>query len=219
MSFDVEEKPAPSLVASESQNQMLLVYALAAACLLGTGLWYFYGKSPPPEPPPVVLEAPPAPKPALEVRRYDPPPEIETGAETSPTAAPALEESPGAEWRMRGKIYDLISLNPIPICMIVFIHPHTSARYETSTANDGSYKTIVPSLAKGGYAVAFSHPDYQSSYWMTSYNEANALSRTQRRQEAMRLVGIVNVPVNLAPEGKKPVSSEFFLIPKRLPKE
>ena len=120
---------------------------------------------------------------------------------------------------MRGKIYDLLSLKEIPGCKIVFIHPETSARYETSTFADGGYKTTVPSLAKGGYDVAFSHPEYHSSFLMSTHQQAARLPAAQRRREAERLVGVLNKPVELSADGKKPAQSEFFLIPKKLPQE
>lgn len=222
MSFDVDEKQAPSLVATESQNQMVLISVLAAAALAAGGFWLRFAKTPPPEPPKIVEVAPP-PAPVVQIKRYDPPPDAHSVGVSAPaldnTSAQEPEGPPATEWRMRGKIYNLVSLNPIPLCMIVFIHPETSARYETSTTNDGNYRTTVPALAKGGYATAFSHPDYHSSFRMSSLKETQEMSPAKRRQEAQRLIGIVNEPVALAADGKKPIHNEFFLIPRRMPKE
>jgi hypothetical protein len=125
----------------------------------------------------------------------------------------AIEEKESKEWRLRGKVYDLVTLAPIPKCSIFFVDPDTRARYESSTDAYGGYKTIIPALRGGSYQVTFSKEGYARSYLNPGAEGVKDMPEPERRSLASDLAKAVDPPYDVQGLGSTPVETDFYLAP------
>ncbi len=68
------------------------------------------------------------------------------------------------EWTMRGVIYDLITLKPIPGAHMIFTDNVTNSRAQIQIDARGRYRVTLPSLTGRGYLVTLSKTGYLKSY-------------------------------------------------------
>lgn len=188
---------------------------IAAAVLLaaaGIGL-YHSRQSAAPVPPPV-----PAAAPLVEVRLLAPekpivPPEAPEPVIAEPIERRALPK----EWRLRGTVYDLLTLKGLAGCALVFTNDYTSTRFETSTDEEGRYRMILPPIAEEGYTLKISLPDYLPSFYSGGKRNYGKMSEASRRAAARSLAGAVPPPTVLSAPGAAPVVTDFYLAPVSLP--
>ena len=92
----------------------------------------------------------------------DVPPEAEAPTEPAEAVGPGTisilpSEAPKAkivrEWKMRGTVYDLITLQPVPSAQLTFTDNDTNARALIQADSLGRYRAILPSLDGRGYVT------------------------------------------------------------------
>ncbi len=158
------------------------------------------------------------------------------GDARSPVDAPALEEPAGSvsvvpevaevapqrkavvtEWRMRGAIYDLITLKPVPGVNMIFTDNETNSRVQIQTDELGRYRAILPPLAGRGYLVTLSKPDYEKSYLNSGAKGVGQMTLARRKKLAKELSSSIVEPALLEPRSAAPLVTDFHLAPTRLP--
>lgn len=156
--------------------------------------------------------------------RYDP-----TGQDPLPETKPAEEEGPGivsvmpekgarpkavTEWRMRGVIYDLITLKPVPGVHMIFTDNETNSRAQIKTDEQGRYRAVLPALQGRGYLVSLSKTGYQKSY-LDPGTEGVADMPLERRAEIVKeLSSLIAEPAALEPNGDTPLVTDFHMAPR-----
>lgn len=157
--------------------------------------------------------------------KYDP-----TGADPMPEPVkPAEEEGPGIvsimaekgdrpkavfEWKMRGVIYDLLTLQPVPGVHMIFTDNVTNSRAQIMTDPQGRYRAILPALAGRGYLVSLSKTGYLKSY-LDPGTEGVADMTIERRAEIVKeLSSLIAEPASLQPNSDTPLVTDFHIAPK-----
>lgn len=132
----------------------------------------------------------------------------------------SIQKEPGAaaeraarEWRLRGHVYDLVTLKPLRGAKLVLTDYQTNARAETVTGADGRYKTVLPPLIGHGYVVGIHKPGYAQSYAGPESAGVADLDVGSRKELARQLARSVEAPVSLEPGGEEPLITDFFLAP------
>lgn len=123
------------------------------------------------------------------------------------------EAKEAAEWRLRGRIFDLITLAPVPGARVTFMDEPTGARAETSTDAEGRYKTLLPALSGRGYQVKIEKKGYARSYAGPETPGVAELDPASRAELARQLARSVEDPASLEPGGEEPLLTNFFLAP------
>lgn len=141
--------------------------------------------------------------------------EIEEAAEPVSVGAGQAEEEV-REWRLRGGVYDLVTLKPVPRCAMTFADEGSTARLRSSTDSQGRYRVTVPALKNRGYAVALQCQGYASSYLNPGAEGVRAMSEEDRRSLASDLAKALDPPYTLQAYASKPLITDFFVAP--LPK-
>lgn len=119
------------------------------------------------------------------------------------------------EWRMRGVVYDLKTLAPIPKCRMVFSDEQANARFETMADAAGRYRMILPPLDGRGYSVTMRQPGYAASYLNPGMENVRGLSPQERWQMSQDLSGSVMTPYTVEPNSGDPLITDFYLAPTR----
>lgn len=147
--------PAPA--APPSRRGWLLLLPAAA---LGAYSWWTAPPPPPPlpsAPPPAAVPVPAAPQPAVQepsAALPAPPP--------GPAPAPALAPAPEpARWEFSGRVYDLITLEPVFGADLRFVG--RNGPVEASSDESGRYRVRL-SAAGAPWRLQVSHPDYERRY-------------------------------------------------------
>lgn len=117
-----------------------------------------------------------------------------------------------ALWRIHGKVYDLVSLKPIPGARIVFLDKFTDEKYRTRSNKRGHYTVKLPPLAEGGYAVSVKHRRYGAKYLEEMRPAYHQMSRRRRQDELAALADltILHMPI-LLPEGQSDLQHNLIL--------
>lgn len=119
------------------------------------------------------------------------------------------------EWKMRGMVYDLTTLNPVPKCKMVFSDEQANARFETMADASGRYRMILPPLDGRGYSVSMHQPGYSASYLNPGTENVRSLSQSERAQMSRDLSGSVMTPYTVEPNSADPLITDFYLAPTR----
>lgn len=155
------------------------------------------------------------------------------GTSEAPSAHAALEadeeEGPGVvsvmkgqgprakavtEWKMRGVIYDLITLKPIPGARLIFTDNETNMRAVIQSDGAGRYRAILPPLPGRGYVVTITKPEYASSYLNPGTEGVAEMPLDRRRELTKELASLIAEPASLEPNGDTPLITDFHLAPK-----
>jgi hypothetical protein len=235
---EAEDLP-PSAVATGWSPLPLVITALVAASI-GVG-WYFVVKvyreettpeaaqpaqvqAPPPAPeaaapPPPMDSAPPrttVSSPAKPAKPVPAPKHDEAEPPLSVTVVqspPAKKVIPVKEWKLRGFVYDLMTLQPVPRCKVTLSDLDTSANFETSTDASGRYRAILPPLPDRGYLIYISKPGYASSYLDPGTEGVRGKSADERQRLCKELSSAVQPPSTLQPHGADPLVTDFHIAP------
>lgn len=140
--------------------------------------------------------------------QQEPPEAASSGSQEAPKAA-ALPK----EWKMRGVVYDLMTLAALPRCQVVFRDDSVNALAETFTDEKGRYRMILPPLEGRGYAINIHKEGYAASYLDPTMAGVPQLSREKRAALARELAGAVLSPFSLEPESVAPLVTDFYLAP------
>jgi hypothetical protein len=155
----------------------------------------------------------------------EPPREIMIMAHDSPAQppAPAAPAAPAPsrpakavrEWRLRGSVYDLVSLKPLPFCTLIFVDHELNRRIETRTDSSGYYRTVVGSLPDRGYTVQVLMNGYSPTYLGPGTPGVRSMPAAQRRALARDLVAtFTSEPATVQAPDAKPLITDFYLAPR-----
>lgn len=118
------------------------------------------------------------------------------------------------EWKMRGVIYDLITLQPVPGVHMIFTDNDTNSRAQILTDSSGRYRAILPTLAGRGYLITLSKTGYSNSY-LNPGTEGVAEMPLARREELVKeLSSVIGESYSLQPNSDTPLVTDFHMAPK-----
>ncbi|MCR4295384.1 MAG: hypothetical protein NUW21_07600 [Elusimicrobia bacterium] len=149
------------------------------------------------------------------MREADKPPE-----EEGPGIVSIVPEKGGRpeavfEWKMRGVIYDLVTLKPVPGVHMIFIDNATNFRAQIKTDSRGRYRAILPALAGRGYLVSLSKTGYLKSYLNPGTEGVAEMPLEQRAELAKELASLIAEPASVQPNSNTPLVTDFHLAPSR----
>lgn len=121
--------------------------------------------------------------------------------------------SPPREWRLRGRVYDLVTLRPVAGALLVLTDNDTNFRAETMTNAEGRYRTVLPPLRERGYMVGIKKNGYAQSYAGPESAGVKDLDAGSRKELARQLSRSVEAPTALEPGSDAPLVTDFFLAP------
>ena len=130
-----------------------------------------------------------------------------------PPEPPPKPLPPVKEWKLRGFVYDLITLRPVSHCRLVLSDIDTNARFETTTDGSGRYRAILPPLPDRGYLVTISQNGYAPTYVDPGTEGVRSKSGQERQSLCRELVGAVLQPASLQPRRADPLQTDFYLAP------
>lgn len=158
---------------------------------------------------------------------------MQGGGEAPPTAESALdadaEEGDGSisvmkgqgprskvitEWKMRGMIYDLLTLTPVAGARLVFTDNDTNLRAVIQSDGTGRYRAILPPLPGRGYVVTISKPGYSNSYLNPGTEGVGEMPLDRRRELVKELSSAIAEPASLEPNSDTPLVTDFHLAPR-----
>ena len=177
-----------------------------------------------PQSAPAAIQEAPAPMAAKAEPRPAPPsvaaqPEAAEAATPPPPpaavpATPAQKPLPPVkEWRLRGHVYDLMTLRPVARCAIILSDLETDAHFETATDDAGLYRAILPPLPGRGYSVGVTHTNHAATYLDPAVLEVPRMPIEVRRNLCRELATAVRGPITLQPLGSSPLVTDFYLAP------
>lgn len=217
-----DEAPGVSRSLTPSWSPVPLVLLLAAAGLGAIGWLIVVRKGdviePPPQAPSSVLYAPR--KPITTQREPEPEPAAPAGRDTEAEARfvreqVGLEDEPEVkEWRLRGTVFDLTTLAPLPRCLVVVTQASTGAKFETMTDASGRYRLLVPALQRDSYQVKLQAAGYSRSYLNPEVENVSRMSEAKRRELASELAATFLPPYELTGSAQ-PLITDFYLAPER----
>lgn len=151
-------------------------------------------------------------------------PSIESPASTDGSSLSAVSvgvveapprRKPPAEWRLRGRVYDLITLQPLEGCSLIFIDASENRRIETRTAADGRYRVVVPPLLDRGYMVSIFKRGYAPSYLNPGAEGVGGMSPSARANLAGDLAAtLAPDPHSVQAHDERPLVTDFYLAPR-----
>ncbi len=142
---------------------------------------------------------------------------VETGPGiVSITPAGKTVQAASREWRMRGTIYDLVTLKPVPGVHMIFTDNATNSRAQIKTDGAGRYKVILPPLTNPdrGYLVALSRSGYEKAYLNPGTEGVAEKPLEERTQLARELSTLIAEPASLQPNSEEPLITDFHMAPK-----
>lgn len=159
---------------------------------------------------------------------YDPdgdaPPEERKPAvpeETGPgivsiTPTPGKNRRVVREWKLRGRIYDLVTLKPIPDVHMIFTDNATNSKAQIVTDHQGFYKVVLPPLTEParGYLVELSKGGYEKAYLNPGTDGVSEKPVEERKQMARELATLILEPYPVHPASEDPLVTDFHMAPK-----
>lgn len=126
-----------------------------------------------------------------------------------------LEDEPEVkEWRLRGVVYDLTTLAPVPRCLLVLTQASTGEKFETMTDAGGRYRLLVPALQRDSYQVRLQAERFSRSYLNPEVENVRKLPEAKRRELANELAATFLPPYELTGSAQ-PLVTDFYLAPQR----
>lgn len=217
-----EDAPGVSHSLTPSWSPVPLVLLLAAAALGGVG-WFVVMRKGEVAPPPVEGPSPLYAKRKPIVIEREPEPETPARSAGRDTEAEmkfvreqvGLEDEPEVkEWRLRGAVYDLTTLAPVPRCLVVLTQASTGAKFETMTDGSGRYRLLVPALQRDSYQVKLQAERFSRSYLNPEVENVGKLPEAKRREMAAELAATFLPPYELTGSAQ-PLVTDFYLAPER----
>lgn len=175
-------------------------FAVGLSILALAGYAWRRGWIKPPEPPP---------EPPREAR----PPLQEFSESGKPSArAPARRPKPSPFWRVRGRVYDLMTLQPVAGARLAFREVEGAKTYRAASTESGAYALRLPKLGSGGYAVSVAHPSYGKVFLEEASPPFHEQSLVRRREarEMLRSLRVLHVPL-LPPRSQDSVEYNVIL--------
>lgn len=167
----------------------------------------------------VVMKGPAKPK-----RPAAPPPPPESRNPQAPTPTPSQEppqrlapqpgptknweppvpdslvpkKEPASHWTIRGKVFDLLSLKPVPDTAVAFQDTSSGALFKTRSDAEGGYRVVVPKLGGAAYQVTARKRGYKPDHLDDSEPSFMVRDSAARREAAaeMERSAVLHVPLS-----------------------
>lgn len=149
----------------------------------------------------------------LEVQTPPPPVSAPAPGIVSVMGAPAKRKS-ADEWKLRGVIYDLVTLAPVPGVHIIFTDNATNSRAQIVSDAKGRYRVVLPPLAGRGYLVSLSKPGYHKTYLNPGTEGVSDMPLERRQELARELSALIGDPASLQPNSDTPLTTDFHMAPR-----
>ncbi|OGR97281.1 MAG: hypothetical protein A2V88_17600 [Elusimicrobia bacterium RBG_16_66_12] len=119
------------------------------------------------------------------------------------------------EWRLRGHVYDLSTLRPVPGCALVFVDDQAGRRVETRSRDDGSYRVVAAPLPDRGYSASLSKQGYSPAYLNPGTEGVPQMPAAQRNELSKELsVTLTFTPYSVQAYDEQPLVTDFYLAPR-----
>lgn len=141
--------------------------------------------------------------------------ETGSGSVSVTPVAPSAVPKAAREWKLRGVVYDLVTLAPVPGATMTFTDNQTNARAQTVTDSKGRYRVILPPLEGRGYLVGIAKPGYEKTYLNPGTEGVSSMDLARREELARELASTLADPASLEPPSEEPFPTNFHLAPKR----
>lgn len=155
-----------------------------------------------------------APVPAAPAQPPKPVEEEGEGPGTISVMTTGAAARPVAEWRMRGTIYDLVTLRPVPGVSMTFTDNKTNSRAHILVDAGGRYRAILPALPGRGYLITLAKAGYEKTYLDPGTEGVAEMSLERRQELAKELSTLIAEPASLQPNSAAPLITDFHLAPK-----
>lgn len=133
----------------------------------------------------------------------------------SVTAEPPKPVKAVKEWKLRGRVYDLVTLKPLAGCELIFTDPETNESVRTRSNSEGRYRAIVKPLADRGYVVTAAKGGYSPNYLDPGTEGVPEMDAARRKELAKGLGATLTAsPAALQALGAEPLVTDFFLAPR-----
>lgn len=230
MSFP-EDEPTPGVhPLRQTKAYAFLMPALFFAAVLGGVLYMAFGlfrlgeQNSVSEPSPFFrdrastttasAESPPAGAPVAPEEEPHPA-ESEASAVSIVAQEPEKQRKPVKEWRLRGHVYDLSTLRPVPGCTLVFVDDQEGRRVETRSRADGSYRVVAAPLPDRGYAASLSKQGYSPAYLNPGTEGVPQMPAAQRNELSKELSATLTfAPHSVQAYDERPLVTDFYLAPR-----
>ena len=235
MSFPEDEPSSGAHPLRQTKAYAFLMPALLFAAI-GAGVWYMaiglfrlgeqnavletspvlFGK-PAPAPASTASSTPESSSPEASSVPVEAEPESEPESATVSIVAqePEKKRKPAREWRLRGRIYDLTTLQPVPGCKMVFVDEPEGRRIETRSSADGRYKVVVPSLPDRGYLVSIAKLGYSPAYLNPGTEGVTEMPHSRRLEFSKELSSTLSAtPYSVQAYDARPLLTDFYLAPR-----
>ncbi len=118
------------------------------------------------------------------------------------------------EWKMRGVIYDLVTLLPVPDVDMIFTDNATNSRAQIRTDSLGRYRAVLPALTGSGYLVSLSKAGYAKTYLDPGTEGVAEMTVARRKELVQELSSQIMPPASLQPNSDTPLVTDFHMAPK-----
>jgi len=141
----------------------------------------------------------------------------EAGAPEEPII---LDSAPPSmrEWRFSGRVFDLLTLQPVADAELVFANPEGGERFPIVTDSNGLYRLVLPA-ASGGYDMSVSHPKYEPKYLPDGNPPLAGLPLARRREIGIDSAITLQHKEMFLPDPGGELRRDLALIPLAAPKE
>ncbi len=128
---------------------------------------------------------------------------------------PSVSARAASEWKLRGRVFDLETLNPLGGVVLELIDERTNARFRTRSDSNGFYRILVPALSGRGYVTTLARDGRFSNFLDPATPSVRALSEVDRRALAKSLSAtLTSAPVMIAAKDSSPLITDFYLAPR-----
>ncbi|MBI5246289.1 MAG: carboxypeptidase regulatory-like domain-containing protein [Elusimicrobia bacterium] len=141
-------------------------------------------------------------------------PDEEGGGVVSIMPEAAAKEKIVREWKMRGHVYDLVTLRPVAGAKLIFTDNETNSQAFLVSDSAGLYRTILPPLRGHGYLVAISKAGYAKTYLNPGTEGVSEMPLERRKELVAELATTISEPASLEPNSETPLVTDFHLAPK-----
>jgi len=173
--------------------------------------------------PPLETNKPPTRRRSAKRRRRQTPPETQvevtpvydaypSQTQTQPqTGGPVPTGGNPNEFRLKGKVFSLLNLQPVSEAEVVLTNLTTGKKYTTETGPDGTYRATLP-VSDSGYGLAIRHPGYEPSYIVDESRNFGSLSQPQREEIAQSQARTMGSGDNIFAPGGTLLKRDFALL-------
>ncbi|PCI34945.1 MAG: hypothetical protein COB53_11510 [Elusimicrobia bacterium] len=118
----------------------------------------------------------------------------------------------GSDFRVKGAVYDLYTMEPIGEVDIVFSDLKSGKKLSTVTDDSGVFRAHLPINGKG-YSLRIRHTNYSPKYLEDGTPSLKDMSNDQRRSEGAELLRTMAKVTSFNAIRKRVIKRDFMLVP------